>query len=205
MTSTKRKKKSSKRTAKRKRSSEPAARTVYLGLGSNLGDERAQLAAALGELSRIARIVRVSSFYRTDPVGYEAQPPFVNAVVEVAWRGTPRALLGAVRSIERRIGRTPSFRDGPREIDIDILDFAGQVRSSRDLALPHPRLALRRFVLVPLAEIAPEWRHPVSGRSARELLRSLPEKPGVRRLSAFGGHPERSEGSWPRQDNGPAT
>jgi 2-amino-4-hydroxy-6-hydroxymethyldihydropteridine diphosphokinase len=90
--------------------------------------------------------------------------------------------LRAAKRVERLGGRTKSFPGGPREIDVDILDLGGLVRREPDPVLPHPRLARRRFALAPLAEIAPDWRHPVSGRTARQLIARLPEKPGVRRI-----------------------
>jgi 2-amino-4-hydroxy-6-hydroxymethyldihydropteridine diphosphokinase len=129
-------------------------------------------------------VLAVSSFYRTDPVGFEAQPPFWNAVAAVRWSGSPAALLSAVKGVERRVGRTPSFRNGPREIDVDILDLAGVRRARPDPVLPHPRLSERRFALAPLAEIAPRWRHPVTRRLARDLLAALPERPRATRLSS---------------------
>jgi 2-amino-4-hydroxy-6-hydroxymethyldihydropteridine diphosphokinase len=125
---------------------------------------------------------KVSSFYESEPVGFAEQPDFVNAVAAIAWEGTARSLLSLVQEIERRVGRTPTFRDGPREIDVDILDLGGLVRRRPNPVLPHPRLSSRRFVLEPLAEIAPDWTHPVSGRTARELLEGLPERPSVRRI-----------------------
>jgi len=155
---------------------------AYLGLGSNLGDCRAHLAAALAEIARQAPLRKVSSFYESEPVGFAEQPDFVNAVAAIAWEGTARSLLTLVQEIERRVGRTPTFRDGPREIDVDILDLGGLVRLRPDPVLPHPRLSSRRFVLEPLAEIAPEWAHPVSGRTVRELLEALPERPSVKRI-----------------------
>jgi 2-amino-4-hydroxy-6-hydroxymethyldihydropteridine diphosphokinase len=155
---------------------------VLLGLGSNLGDRRAHIEEALAELERLAPLCRVSSLYQSDPVGHAEQPDFWNLAVEIAWSGQPEDLLGAVKRIERRVGRTPTFPNGPREIDIDILDFGGRVRASPDPVLPHPHLAERRFALEPLAEIAPRWQHPVSGLTARELIETLPAKPSVRRL-----------------------
>jgi 2-amino-4-hydroxy-6-hydroxymethyldihydropteridine diphosphokinase len=115
-------------------------------------------------------------------VGYEAQPTFWNAVAEVRWKGTATGLLAAVKEVERRVGRTPTFRNGPREIDVDILDLGGRRRTQKDPMLPHPRLATRRFALQPLAEIAPRWHDPVSGRTARELLARLPARPSVRKI-----------------------
>jgi 2-amino-4-hydroxy-6-hydroxymethyldihydropteridine diphosphokinase len=115
-------------------------------------------------------------------VGFTAQRRFWNAAVEIRWAGSPKSLLDAVKRIERECGRTPTFPDGPREIDIDILDLGGLVRDGTDPILPHPRIAERRFVLAPLAEIAPGWRHPVTGETPGQLLRKLPRRPGVRRI-----------------------
>jgi 2-amino-4-hydroxy-6-hydroxymethyldihydropteridine diphosphokinase len=126
----------------------------------------------------------VSSLYLTEPVGGVRQPDFYNAVAAVEWEGSARELLRATQRIERRIGRTPGVRNGPREIDVDILDLGGLTRRGSDPVLPHPRMRDRRFVLAPLAEIAPRWRHPESGETAAELLRALPARPRVRRLSS---------------------
>jgi 2-amino-4-hydroxy-6-hydroxymethyldihydropteridine diphosphokinase len=98
------------------------------------------------------------------------------------WTGTPRELLSAVKGIEKRLGRVPTFRNGPRVIDIDLLDVGGAVRRRPYPVLPHPRLEGRRFVLAPLAEIAPRWRHPVTGETARRLLAALPARPRARKL-----------------------
>jgi 2-amino-4-hydroxy-6-hydroxymethyldihydropteridine diphosphokinase len=185
-----RKAKSRPRPTKRKTRStepgEPAARPrlALLGLGSNLGNRRARIERALAEISRAAPVLATSSFYRTDPVGYAKQPPFWNLVAAIAWKGTPESLLALVQRVERSVGRTPSFRNGPREIDVDILDIEGLRRTRTDPILPHPRLAERRFVLAPLAELVPGWRHPATGASAAELLRGLPRRPGARRLSS---------------------
>lgn len=125
---------------------------------------------------------RVSSFYSSDPVGYAGQRRFWNAAAEILWAGSPEALLRAVKEVERRGGRVPTFASGPREIDVDILDLGGLVRRKPDPILPHPRLVARRFALAPLAEIAPRWRHPVTGLTAEQMLRKLPKRPGVRRI-----------------------
>jgi 2-amino-4-hydroxy-6-hydroxymethyldihydropteridine diphosphokinase len=127
-------------------------------------------------------VSRVSSFYRTEPVGYAEQPFFYNAVARISWTGSARSLLSLAKRIERRLGRVPTFRNGPRLIDIDVLDLEGAVSRGPDPALPHPRLTRRRFVLAPLAEIAPSWRHPVTGLPAREMLAKLPRRPGVRKI-----------------------
>jgi 2-amino-4-hydroxy-6-hydroxymethyldihydropteridine diphosphokinase len=182
-----RKAKSRPRPKKRKtRSTEPAhrARIALLGLGSNLGNRRARLELALAEISRAAPILATSSFYRTEPVGFARQPAFWNLVAAIAWKGTPEGLLALVQRVERIVGRTPGFRNGPREIDVDILDVEGVRRTRTDPILPHPRLGERRFVLEPLAELVPGWRHPETGASAAELLRGLPRRPGAKRLSS---------------------
>jgi 2-amino-4-hydroxy-6-hydroxymethyldihydropteridine diphosphokinase len=124
-------------------------------------------------LRRIATVEAVSRFRETAPEGFRDQPMFLNAVVRISTRLTPSALLAKTREAERSLGRRPSFRNGPRVIDIDLLDVGGiRVRTDR-LTLPHPRLSRRRFVLEPLAEVSDGWRHPISGRSAPELLRRL--------------------------------
>jgi 2-amino-4-hydroxy-6-hydroxymethyldihydropteridine diphosphokinase len=154
---------------------------AYLGLGSNLGDRRANLEAALDALAALGP-VRVSSLYLSEPVGYADQPDFFNAVARIRWTGPPRRLLSAVKRIEKRLGKVATFRNGPRVIDIDLLDVGGAVRRRHDPVLPHPRLAERRFVLAPLSEISPRWRHPVTGETARRMLAELPARPRARRL-----------------------
>ena len=130
------------------------ANTVYLGLGSNLGDRRAQLRAALQELiqGRIS-IIAVSSLYETQPVGFADQGLFLNAVVKANTWLEPRQLLDLAKSIERRLGRKPRFRNGPREVDIDLLVYDYLRLREPGLELPHPRMAERAFVQIPLAEV----------------------------------------------------
>src|ERR1700733_1575786 len=152
-TSSKRKRKSSTTRARsRAKKSTDRSRPVYLGLGSNVGDACFRLRSALGRIGAIAPLLAVSSFYRSDPVGYREQPDFCNAVAKIRWTGSLKRLLASLQAIERSEGRIRRFPNGPREIDIDILD-AGLARYAPDPVLPHPRMVERRFVLAPLAEI----------------------------------------------------
>ena len=153
---------------------------VYLGLGANLGDRRANLARAVSLLSLNVDVARVSSLYETEPVGYAAQPAFLNAVALVRTTLPPRQLFSFIKGIERAMGRTPSFRNAPRLVDIDILLYGETVVESPELTLPHPRMHERAFVLAPLAEIAPEAWHPALLKTARELLAEVFGREGVR-------------------------
>src|SRR6266699_2799850 len=150
-----------------------ATHTVYLGLGSNLGDRRGNLAAALQRLREVIEITSVSSVYDTEPVGFADQPRFLNIVLRGQTALDPEALLGYVKQIEAKLGRQPSFRYGPRPIDIDILLYDDLHIEQDNLTIPHPRMGERAFVLVPLAEIAPESVEPVSGKTAQELLEAV--------------------------------
>ena len=137
----------------------PPAVTAYLGLGSNLDDPAAQVGQALAALARLpdSRLVAVSSLYRNPPMGPQDQPDYVNAVAALETRLAPRALLDAMQAIEREQGRDRrGQRWGPRTIDLDLLVYGEQVIAEHHLHVPHPGIAERAFVLVPLAEIAPE-------------------------------------------------
>jgi len=147
---------------------------AYLGLGSNLGDRRGNLRQAVELLAQVPGVVvrRRSSLYENPPVGYEAQPDFLNAVVEIETSLSPRALLEALQAIENRLGRERTIRWGPRTMDLDLLLFEGVRLDEEGLTLPHPRLCERAFVLVPLAELAPDWPLPdgrTAGQAAEEV------------------------------------
>jgi len=145
---------------------------AFLGLGSNLGDRCDTLDKAVRRLDSHPGIsvVRVASYRETAPVGYLEQGLFINTAAAVATSLSPLELLEAVQQIEADFGRTREIRFGPRTLDIDILLYGDQVVNSRPLVIPHPRLHEREFVLVPLAEIAPETRIPPAGLTAREML-----------------------------------
>ena len=144
---------------------------VFLGLGSNLGDREAAIEGALAGLAaRGFRLTRRSSLWLTEPVGGPPQGWFLNAVAEGETALRPEALLEACLATEREWGRVRDVRNGPRTIDVDILLFGGERRDLPGLVIPHPRLHERRFVLAPLAEVAPGLVHPVLGLTVEELL-----------------------------------
>jgi 2-amino-4-hydroxy-6-hydroxymethyldihydropteridine diphosphokinase len=156
---------------------------AFLALGSNIGDREANLREAANHLeSDEIHVLHRSSLYETAPQELLDQPPFLNAVIEVETSLFPMQLLGRVRDIERSMGRRRVTPKGPRNIDIDILFYGRSVIATADLEVPHPRIAQRRFVLEPLAEIAPDFRHPATEKTAGEMLAEL-EPQGVRRLA----------------------
>ena len=155
--------------------------TVYLGLGSNLGDRRQNLTKALERLAAKTKIEQLSSLYETEPVGFKDQPLFLNAVCRITTTLSPQKLLAFIKDIESTLGRIPSFPNAPRPLDIDILFYGSRTIKSPRLIIPHPLLTERAFVLIPLAEIAPDLVHPENGKTMRELLDSLGKAGGVRK------------------------
>jgi 2-amino-4-hydroxy-6-hydroxymethyldihydropteridine diphosphokinase len=147
---------------------------VYLSLGSNLGDRKANLRNAIGRLLELGDVLEVSSYYETEPVEFTEQPWFLNCAVAVRTELIPREFLAGILAIEKSMGRERTQPKGPRLIDIDILLFGAQTINTPQLTVPHPAMAERRFVLEPLAEIAPEVLHPTRRKTIRALLNALP-------------------------------
>lgn len=160
-------------------------KTAYLSLGSNLGDRAAQIETAVALLEESGvRVVRRSALYETQPVGMPAQRWFINCVVEIETELMPLALLRCLQRIERQLGRSASGGRAPaaRRMDIDIIIYGSSRVRLPELVIPHPRLPERRFVLEPLRELAPEWRHPQTNCTPGEMLAQLNDRAAVRRL-----------------------
>jgi 2-amino-4-hydroxy-6-hydroxymethyldihydropteridine diphosphokinase len=158
-------------------------KSVYLSLGSNLGNRTANLEEAISRLQELGHVAATASFYETEPVEVITQPWFCNCAVQLDTEKMPKQLLRGILALEREMGRKRTQNKGPRNIDIDILLFGNSIVETKGLTIPHPALHQRRFVLEPLAEIAPEMRHPVFKKTIRELRDALPAGQAVRKIS----------------------
>lgn len=166
----------------------PVHKLVHLSLGSNVGDRETNLRAAITRLNDLGKVVAVSSFYETEPVEYTSQPWFLNCAVTLDTEKMPKQLLASILDLEQGMGRRRLQKKGPRVIDIDILLFGNSIVDTAGLTIPHPALHERRFALEPLAEIAPEVRHPVFKRTVRELRDALPPGQMVKKKPATDAH-----------------
>lgn len=148
--------------------------SVFLALGSNLGEKRKNLKNARKEIEKVAMIHKCSAIYETEPFGVVDQPLFYNQVIKITTTLSPETLLERCKSIEKSMGRTPTVRNGPRIIDVDILFYGNTVINTSELSIPHSGIEIRAFVLIPLAEIAPSFMHPVLHKTVEELCLLLP-------------------------------
>lgn len=157
---------------------------VYLGIGSNLGKRKENCIEAIRLLEEnpFISVIKKSSFYETEPVGYKDQPPFINCVIEIETTLDPKKLLMVCQSIEETLGRERMRHWGPRTIDIDILLFNNKVIDEKDLKIPHPLMHERGFVLIPLLEIAPDAVHPVRKKKIKDLLKAMKDRHSVIRV-----------------------
>jgi len=154
---------------------------VYIGIGSNLGDSKTNIQKAIKMMEEdgIVKQMQTSSVYLTEPVGPKEQPDFLNSVVKGETDLAPFELFGSLLKIERKLGRKRRQRWGPREIDLDILFYDDRTVNQENLVIPHPEIENRRFVLVPLVEISPDLKHPVSNKNMKDLLKEAKDQSKV--------------------------
>jgi 2-amino-4-hydroxy-6-hydroxymethyldihydropteridine diphosphokinase len=158
-------------------------KNIYLSLGSNIGDRAQNLALAMDAFALLGvRVVKQSSVYETEPVELREQDWFLNCVAEIETNLRPQELMQVLLKIERSMGRERTVPKGPRVMDLDILLFGSELVHESHLEIPHPRMADRRFVLVPLAEISPDAMHPIRKKTIRQLLVDTPDRSEVRRV-----------------------
>ena len=146
---------------------------AFLGIGSNIRDKEENIKKAIGLVREKYKVLKSSSLYETEPVGYKEQDWFLNCAVEIETKLTPLELLDFLKSVEKKLGRANTIKNGPRTIDLDILFYDGLIINEKNLTIPHPRLHERLFVLEPLKEIAPELVHPVLKKSIEEIYKEL--------------------------------
>ena len=161
-------------------------KTVYIAFGSNKGDRRENILKALQEASAYCRITKISPLYLSEPEGFLEQEDFINGVFEAKTSLTPIQLLASLKETEKRLGREKSFKDGPREIDLDIIFYDKEIVTFPHLYIPHQSFRGREFVLLPLKQIAPDFADPFSGKSVTALyeeLMSSKERSTVKKLS----------------------
>jgi len=163
-------------------------KTSYIGIGSNMGDRRRNCLEAVDRVDRAGacNIISISSLYITEPVGVTGQEWFVNCAACLETRLSPADLMGMLLDIEAEMGRVRKYKWGPRVIDLDILIFGQDVVNEKDLTIPHPMMHQRRFVMAPMAELAPDLIHPILGRTMTELYRDIPKgDQTVKRLKGY--------------------
>jgi 2-amino-4-hydroxy-6-hydroxymethyldihydropteridine diphosphokinase len=160
---------------------------AYIGIGSNVGNKAYQCERAISEILKVDRhkLLAKSSFFKTQPIGYTSQDWFVNGVIKIETNLEPLDLLQVLKTIESHLGRTETFRWGPRTIDLDILIFDDREMKTEDLQIPHPLLHERQFVLIPLVEIDRDLVHPVLKKTVGEILENFKEDQGVEKLKSL--------------------
>ncbi len=153
--------------------------TVYISLGVNLGDRLDNLHMAVDLMRNVLEVKRLSSIYETPPWGYKDQPAFLNQVMEAVTQLPPQMLLACLKDIEKKMGRVKTITNGPRTIDLDVIFYDDLIVESPELSIPHPRLQGRGFVLVPLAELAPDFCHPHTGQTISQMM-ALADREGIK-------------------------